>query len=51
VVYNQMGQQIYNVANESRGNVQIDLSNHSPGIYFISINDGKQLVQQKIIIH
>ncbi len=50
VIYNTLGEVIYNQKNNSSAQLNIDLTKQSTGIYFIQINSENEFFSKKIII-
>ena len=49
-VYTVMGERIFNKAVSLTSNLEINLKNSSPGIYFVKVMDGERRYSQKIMI-
>lgn len=50
-IFNMLGEKIYFLNNTSLNNIQIDFTNQPKGLYFISIDNGKEIITNKMVIH
>lgn len=50
VVYNLVGEVVFQATNNSTNNVTIDLSNQSNGIYFVKVKAGNEIATQKLML-
>ena len=49
-IYNLLGEKVYASPIKAENNLRIDLSNQSPGIYFVRIYEGEKISTAKIIV-